>query len=610
MIADTLVGTVVDGRFEIRDKLGQGGMGAVYRAWQRSTEREVAIKLIAKQQVSEPMAIERFLREARLASQLAHPNTISVYDFGKLADGRLFIAMELIKGHTLGRELKTVGALAFDRIVRIAIQICDALAAAHALKIVHRDLKPDNVMLIENTADLIKVLDFGLAKRLDDKSLKGTAAGIVVGTPRYIPPEAMMTGITYPEGDLYALGVIVGEMALGRPLWRGSELGELLTQQMKPAEHIRDIPEPLHGIVASLLDPTPAMRPTAIQLRERLVAMQSGAMPRYRPSQPPPAAMNTVPPTVRATPAAIPDTAPPTVPNTPAAIPNTVRGTPGKIPETPATQVFKRAKPPTADVQPSPWARPHDRDARPAERARPPSAAPPTSQPVPPNVGPVPGASPAKPRRSPSISYAGAGAMVLVAAVALLVNRSQSSSPPQSTTPQPKPPQPTAHDPWAGSGASLPDPTPVDAAVETATSDEPSGSGVTASKPVTTPTPTKPTATQAAKKKPLLSPTECMAIRDQPKQYECLRAYCAQNPIDALCDLEYSQGPLRPTPVKKVPSPPKKKAVNHDDVVDPFAEDTRALSTILRDPKEDQPAKKPGAKPTSKPCDTCIERPD
>ncbi|HUS28895.1 MAG TPA: serine/threonine-protein kinase [Kofleriaceae bacterium] len=292
--ADTLIGTVVDGRFEIRDKIGEGGMGAVYRAWQRSTEREIAMKLIAKHQLNEPMAIERFLREAKLASQLAHPNTISVYDFGKLADGRLFIAMEMVRGKSLGRVLKTEGALAFDRVVRIGIQICDALAAAHALQIIHRDLKPDNVMVIDGTADLIKVLDFGLAKRVNDKGLNATAAGVVVGTPRYIPPESVMTGATYAEGDLYALGVILAEMALGRPLWRAaksSSLADILQVQLKPAEHLREIPEPLRAIVASLVDPTPAMRPSASQLRAQLVALQSGSMPRNaQPSSPPPSA--------------------------------------------------------------------------------------------------------------------------------------------------------------------------------------------------------------------------------------------------------------------------------------------------------------------------------
>ncbi|HSD86946.1 MAG TPA: serine/threonine-protein kinase [Kofleriaceae bacterium] len=275
---DTLIGQVIDGRFEIRDRLGQGGMGTVYRAWQHSVQREVAIKLIDKNLAGEPMAVERFTREARLSSQLSHPNTISVVDFGTLSDGRFFIAMELVRGRTLGKILRTDGALSLDRVVRIGVQICDALTAAHALRIVHRDLKPDNVMVLDGTADLIKVLDFGLAKRIDDTSA-GTGAGIVVGTPRYIPPETAMSGQASPAGDLYALGVILAEMALGTPLWEGESLAAILQLQLEPAPRLRSLPEPLRPIVAGLLESDPARRTTADQLRLQLLALGTGAEP-------------------------------------------------------------------------------------------------------------------------------------------------------------------------------------------------------------------------------------------------------------------------------------------------------------------------------------------
>jgi serine/threonine-protein kinase len=270
---DALIGTVVDGRFEIRDKLGQGGMGSVYRAWQRSVGREVAIKLIDRSISNDPMATRRFLREAHLASQLSHPNTISVLDSGVLPDGRLFIAMELVRGRTLGKELRERGAFSLDRIVRIGTQLCDALEAAHAQRIVHRDLKPDNVMLLDAGNDLLKVLDFGLAKTLDDTSTQATAAGIVVGTLRYIAPESAMTGESTPASDMYAVGVILGELALGTPLGEGATLSIVLQHQLQPDSIVARVPEPLRDVVARLVGVNAEQRPTAPETRALLAGL-------------------------------------------------------------------------------------------------------------------------------------------------------------------------------------------------------------------------------------------------------------------------------------------------------------------------------------------------
>ena len=150
--ADTMIGVVIDERFEIRDKLGQGGMGTVYRAWQRSVGREVAVKLIDRAYSSDPMSVRRFLREAKLASQLSQPNTVSVFDFGQAADGRLFIAMELIRGRTLHEVVELEGTFSLERVVRVAVQICDALEAAHGAGMVHRGLTSDSVFLVDRPA--------------------------------------------------------------------------------------------------------------------------------------------------------------------------------------------------------------------------------------------------------------------------------------------------------------------------------------------------------------------------------------------------------------------------------------------------------------------------
>ncbi len=273
-IADELLGTVICDRFEIRDRLGQGGMGTVYRAWQRSVRREVAIKLIEPSYGKDPMAVQRFEREAQLASQLSQPNTVSVIDFGQAENGRLFIAMELIRGRSLGTVLNTEGAFSIERAVRIGSQICDALEAAHELGIVHRDLKLDNVSVLDHPPgrDLVKVLDFGLAKQFGDRK-KGTAVGIVVGTPRYMAPETAIEGITQPAGDVYALGVILAELVLGRALWEGNQLAELVSQKQHPAAAIVTVPLPLRAVIAAMIAPDATQRPTAAEARAQLLAL-------------------------------------------------------------------------------------------------------------------------------------------------------------------------------------------------------------------------------------------------------------------------------------------------------------------------------------------------
>jgi eukaryotic-like serine/threonine-protein kinase len=295
-VADDLIGAVIDDRFEIRDRLGQGGMGTVYRAWQRSVGREVAIKLIDRAYSSDPMSVRRFLREARLASQLSQPNTVSVFDFGQAADGRLFIAMELIRGRTLHKVIEADGTFSIERTVRIGVQICDALEAAHTAGIIHRDLKLENVIVLDHPPgrDLLKVLDFGLAKNIREPGSHGTESGVVVGTPRYMAPEAAMDGESLPAGDLYALGVILGELAAGKPLWEGENLPHLVSQKLDPEPAIRMVPPPLARIVGALIDPEPERRPTAPQAREMLVAALDGPGADETLLDPEPASKDTV----------------------------------------------------------------------------------------------------------------------------------------------------------------------------------------------------------------------------------------------------------------------------------------------------------------------------
>jgi serine/threonine protein kinase len=293
---DPLIGQTIDGRFEVRARLGQGGMGTVYRAYQRSVDREVAIKLMDPTFSKDPVAVRRFEREAQLASKLSQPNTVSVFDFGKASDGRLFIAMELIRGRTLHRIVQTEGAFDVERAARVAVQICDALDAAHRLGIVHRDLKLDNVMVLDDPPgrDLVKVLDFGLAKRVGEFDPRATGNGIVVGTPRYIAPEVAVGGDMSPAADVYAVGVILAELVLGRPLWESNNLSELLVHKLAPRAAVVHVPGPLHALVVEMIAANPSERPSAAATRERLSMLQvSGPMRQHVPS-----ALPEIPPTV------------------------------------------------------------------------------------------------------------------------------------------------------------------------------------------------------------------------------------------------------------------------------------------------------------------------
>ncbi|MCB9565306.1 MAG: protein kinase [Kofleriaceae bacterium] len=279
---DDLIGTVIDNRYEIRDRLGEGGMGMVYRAWQRSIGREVAIKLIDRRFSRDVMAVRRFLREARLASQLSQPNTVSVFDFGQCEDGRLFIAMELIRGLTLDEVMGADGPFSVARAARVGVQLCDALQAAHSLQIVHRDLKLSNIIVLDDPPgrDLIKVLDFGLAKSLGDDESAGTQTGLVVGTPRYMSPEAAAGASASPASDLYAVGVILGELTTGKYLWEATSFTQLIAQKIEGTSRRDEIPAPIRSLVLRLIHPEPDRRPrSATALRQELLALLDGSVP-------------------------------------------------------------------------------------------------------------------------------------------------------------------------------------------------------------------------------------------------------------------------------------------------------------------------------------------
>ncbi len=220
---DRFIGTTLPAGYHILELIGVGGMGRVYRAEQSVLGRTVAVKIIHPHLLSDENAALRFLTEARAASQLNHPNSVSVFDFGRTNDGQPYLVMELLKGRDLGLVAHEEGELRIPRIVDVLRQVLAALGEAHELGIVHRDLKPENIILQPQRrgGDLVKVLDFGLAKLRADQPTNVTSPGIVCGTPDYMAPEQGRGDKVDGRADLYSVGVILFQLLTGRLPFEG-----------------------------------------------------------------------------------------------------------------------------------------------------------------------------------------------------------------------------------------------------------------------------------------------------------------------------------------------------------------------------------------------------
>jgi serine/threonine protein kinase len=229
-------GDVLEGRYRIEEKLGEGGFGAVFRATQLNIDRKVAIKVVQPQLLAMGSGLERFLREAKVAQHLEHPNIVRMYDFGHTEDGTPYIAWELLKGKPLDAILEEGLPLPPSRVVRICLQVLKALMEAHAQGIVHRDIKPANIFLSEFSGepDFVKVLDFGIAKALDvtegNKTKALTMAGQIIGTPNYMAPEQVEGKAVGPSADLYSLGLVMAELLTGQAVFQGTGLAVCAAQ--------------------------------------------------------------------------------------------------------------------------------------------------------------------------------------------------------------------------------------------------------------------------------------------------------------------------------------------------------------------------------------------
>ena len=215
--AGDLVGQVIAERYHVLEKLGEGGMGQVYLAEHLRMGRRSAVKVMNPALSRDADAISRFNREASNASRISHPNVAAIYDFGETPEGLIYLAMEYIEGEPLTAIIERQGALLPARAAAIVRQAGEALAAAHEFGIVHRDLKPDNIMVARarDGADVVKVVDFGIAKAAGTDAQKVTRTGLVVGTPEYMSPEQLAGDPLDARSDIYSLGLVAFTMLTG-----------------------------------------------------------------------------------------------------------------------------------------------------------------------------------------------------------------------------------------------------------------------------------------------------------------------------------------------------------------------------------------------------------
>jgi serine/threonine-protein kinase len=265
------------GNYKITAAIGEGGMGAVYRAVHESLGRSAAVKVLLPEISSSRDMVARFFNEARSAASIRHPGIVEAYDFGFLPDGRAYIIMELLEGESLASRLHR-GRMPHVRALQIVRSVARALHAAHERGIVHRDIKPDNIFLVPDpempTGERVKLLDFGIAKLGGNGAEAGlTQTGTVMGTPTYMAPEQCRgAGSVDRRADLYALGCILYEMLCGRPPFVAEGAGDVIAhhlyfQPRPPRTFDPGIAPPLEALVLALLQKDPAHRPpTALAL--------------------------------------------------------------------------------------------------------------------------------------------------------------------------------------------------------------------------------------------------------------------------------------------------------------------------------------------------------
>ncbi len=281
---DPYLGLQIEEKYRVEKLIGEGAMGRVYVAKQLTLEKPFAVKILAPHLMNDEASHARFAAEAHNCASLNHPNVVSVVDYGRSPEGVTYIVMEYIKGITLERIITEQFPLARERIMDLTLQILAALTEAHGLGILHRDLKPENILVqqLRTHGELAKVLDFGIAKLMDNPSGPGlTSAGMVCGTPEYMSPEQARGHKLDARSDLYAVGVILYQMLAGRPPFESESAVEILHKHLHeepvPPSRLRGVPaDPLEAVCLRALSKDPGNRyTTAMEFREELIAATS-----------------------------------------------------------------------------------------------------------------------------------------------------------------------------------------------------------------------------------------------------------------------------------------------------------------------------------------------
>jgi serine/threonine-protein kinase len=282
------------GSYRVTELLGEGGMGAVYRAVHVALGRKAAVKVLLEELSHNKDVVARFFNEARAATTINHPGIVSVFDFGYADDGCAYIIMEHLDGESLGDRRRRVGRLPVAEVLTIGRQVAGALGAAHKQGIVHRDLKPDNVMMVPDPdvlgGERAKILDFGIAKLLDRESdtLPGveTKSGRILGTPAYMAPEQCRgAGKVDARADIYALGCVIYALVCGHPPFVAEGTGELIAAHLTappppPRTIVPDLPQAVEDVVLRLLAKRPEDRyATMAEVVEALEAASAGKLP-------------------------------------------------------------------------------------------------------------------------------------------------------------------------------------------------------------------------------------------------------------------------------------------------------------------------------------------
>ena len=280
-----LVGVALLDRYQVLERIGDGGMGTVYLAEHTAILKKFAVKVLSPELSVRPDHVDRFMREARSASMINHPNVVEITDFGATPDGQPFFVMEYLQGKDLSQVIAEAGSLPWKRVRAIALQLCHALQAAHDQGVIHRDMKPGNVVLVKrgNTPEHVKVLDFGIAKVLGEAEVKGlTQSGTVVGTPEYMSPEQGWGQPVDHRGDIYAVGVMIYELLTGKIPFSGATMMEILNRHMFEVPDIKmpNIPEEVGAIILKAMQKDRALRFQSMnELGAAIEAVGTGASP-------------------------------------------------------------------------------------------------------------------------------------------------------------------------------------------------------------------------------------------------------------------------------------------------------------------------------------------